>query len=136
MNIQTCGIIDIFDVAQFMSVFRQWINGLIPPRCGTAAVVYLVVALGAQARGSSLLDSRRAQSFYHHGRLIALQELTNDPTLETIQAFLLISMYMLGCSRRNGSYLNLGTAVSAAKSLGLHRDEANVAFSKEEQQLR
>lgn len=106
------------------------------PKCGTVAVIYLVIALGAQARGSSLLDSRRAQSFYHHGRLIALQELTNDPTLETIQAFLLISMYMLGCSRRNGSYLNLGTAVSAAKSLGLHRREANAAYSKDEQQLR
>lgn len=42
--------------------------------------------------------------------------------------FTLIRLYMLGDCRRNGAYLNLGIAISAAKSLGCHQPEA--AFSQ------
>lgn len=82
------------------------------------------------------MDIHRAQSFHDRGRQIALLELTNDPSLETAQAFILISLYMLGCSRRNGAYFNLGIAISAAKSLGLHRNETNADFPESEARLR
>jgi hypothetical protein len=82
------------------------------------------------------MDVHRAQSFYDRGRQIALLELTNDPSLETVEAFILISLYMLGCSRRNGAYLNLGIAISAAKSLGCHRHEANANFPEQKARLR
>lgn len=83
-----------------------------------------------------MTDVQRAQSFYDRGRHIAALELTNDPSVETVQAFMLISLYMLGCSRRNGAYLNLGIAISAAKSLGFHRDETNADFPESEGRLR
>lgn len=82
------------------------------------------------------MDAHRAQSFYDRGRQIATLELTDDPSVETIQAFILVSLYMLGCSRRNGAYLNLGIAISAAKSLGFHRDETNAGLPESEGRLR
>lgn len=43
---------------------------------------------------------------------------------------------MLGCSRRNGAFLNLGIAISAAKSLGFHHNGTNDEFSDDESRLR
>jgi hypothetical protein len=103
---------------------------------GSAAIMYLAIAYAAQARCSTAMDVHRAQSFYNRGRQIALLELTHDPTLETVQAFILISLYMLGCSRRNGAYLNIGIAISAAKSIGCHRDETNAQFPESDGRLR
>lgn len=114
----------------------HWEDGHIPAKSGAMAVLYLVVAYGAQTRSANFMDRRISQSFFHHGRQMALLELTDDPSIETVQAFLLISMYMLGCSRRNGAFLNLGIAISAATSLGLHRDEPDHPLSSEEKGLR
>ncbi|KAL4896110.1 hypothetical protein BDV59DRAFT_191355 [Aspergillus ambiguus] len=84
----------------------------------------------------NLIDVFFVSSFYQHGRQLALLELTNDPTIETIQAFTLISIYMLGCSWRNGASLNLGIAISAAKSLGYHQDDTNSVYDREERHRR
>jgi hypothetical protein len=119
-----------------MTMVGHWGKDRIPIKSGATAVIYLVIAYGAQARSASIIDAQRAQSFYHHGRQTALLELTSDPSLETVQAFLLISMFMLGCSRRNGAFLNLGIAISAATSLGLHRDDPDGVLSSDERRLR
>lgn len=113
-----------------------WACGSLEADSGSASVFFLAIAYAAQARSATATDLRRAQSFYDRGRRIAALELTNDPRIETVQAFILISLFMLGCSRRNGAYLNLGIAISAAKSLGLHRDETNAEFSDSEGSLR
>lgn len=102
----------------------------------SAAILYLVLAYAAQVRSESAQDLSRSQSFFHHGRRIALMELTEYPTMETTQAFTLICLYMLGCCRRDGAYLNLGIAISAAKSLGYHRAEATFVQCQADKRLR
>ncbi|KAJ5383412.1 hypothetical protein N7517_001323 [Penicillium concentricum] len=134
--ISTCGIVDLFERSHIEGLLHRWINGLIPMKSGSAAVLYLVIACGAQISSSNMLDNLRAQSFYHHGRQIALLELTNYPSVETVQAFVLISIFMLGCSRRNGASLNLGIAIGAAKSLGYHQSDANSAYDDNERRQR
>ncbi|UKZ53339.1 hypothetical protein TrVGV298_007131 [Trichoderma virens] len=84
----------------------------------------------------ALVQAFFTSSFFYHGRRIALIELTEYPTMETTQAFTLISLYMLGCCRRDGAYLNLGIAISAAKSLGYHRPEATFTQCEENKRLR
>jgi hypothetical protein len=116
-------------------LLRNWRDGALADR-GSTAILFLTIAYAAQARSASIADLQRAKYYYHHGRQIALLELTDEPRLETVQAFLLISLYMLGCSQRNGSYLNLGTAISAARSLGFHRDDVNAAFPQDNSNLR
>ncbi|KAH8122973.1 hypothetical protein LI328DRAFT_169900 [Trichoderma asperelloides] len=71
-----------------------------------------LLAYAAQVRSESAPDTHRLQSFFYH---------------ESYH-FTLIRLYMLGDCRRNGAYLNLGIAISAAKSLGCHQPEA--AFSQ------
>ncbi|KAH8821928.1 hypothetical protein F5884DRAFT_107910 [Xylogone sp. PMI_703] len=134
--VSTCGILDIFGRAYLEDLLNIWANGTLDTNSGGAAILYLSIALAAQVRSATVIDIQRAQTFYYHGRQIALQELTNDPTLETVQAFILISLYMLGSSRCNGAFLNLGIAISAAKSLGIHHSETNIEFSDNESRLR
>ncbi|KAH8805406.1 hypothetical protein F5884DRAFT_678776 [Xylogone sp. PMI_703] len=133
--ISTSGIIDIFGRSFLKGLLNSWAKGTLDTNSGGAAVLYLSIALGAQVRSATEVDIQRAQTFYHHGRQIALQELTNEPSIETTQAFTLISLFMLGCSRRNGAFLNLGIAISAAKSLGLHHRETNAEFPDDESRL-
>ncbi|KIA75443.1 hypothetical protein HK57_00087 [Aspergillus ustus] len=134
----TSGVLDIIDPADIETTLVQWIDGSLDAHAhrGSEAVFYLILAYASQAQASTTQDRRHAHSFYHHGRQIALLHLTDDPSLETVQAFMLISLYMLGCSRRNGSFLNLGIAISAAKALGLHRSETNRSFPEHEARLR
>ncbi|KAL5359376.1 hypothetical protein BJX96DRAFT_183725 [Aspergillus floccosus] len=89
-----------------------------------------------KAELKGLVDVFFISSFYQQGRQLALLELTNNPTNETIQAFTLISIYMLGCSWRNGASLNLGIAISAAKSLGYHQDTTNSVYDMKERHRR
>ncbi|RFU34091.1 hypothetical protein B7463_g2243, partial [Scytalidium lignicola] len=134
--VSTCGIVDLFGRSYLEDLLTSWANGTLDTNSGGSAVLYLSIALAAQVRSATAMDIQRAQTFYHHGRQIALQELTNDPTLETTQAFVLICLYMLGSSRRNGAFLNLGIAISAAKSLGFHHSETNAEFSDADSSLR
>ncbi|KAJ5513064.1 hypothetical protein N7463_002616 [Penicillium fimorum] len=93
--ISTCGIVDLFERSHIESLLHRWINGLIPMKSGSAAVL-----------------------------------------VETVQAFVLISIFMLGCSRRNGASLNLGIAIGAAKSLGYHQPNTNSAYDGNERRQR
>ncbi|KAK4065284.1 transcriptional regulator family: Fungal Specific TF [Trichoderma harzianum] len=132
----TCGILDIMDRSYVENLLTCWINGNISVTSGSAAILYLVLASASQIRSNSAQDHHRSQSFFYHGRRIALLELTEYPSMETTQAFMLISLYMLGSCRRDGAHLNLGIAISAAKALGYHRPEATFTQCEENKQLR
>lgn len=121
---------DILDRQYVQDRLDSWIGGNLLQQSGAAAVLFLVLALAAQMRSSGAVDAQRAQHYYQQGRRIALLKLTGEPQLETVQAFTLISLYMLGCSQRNGSFLNLGIAISAAKALGFHRDDLNTVSAE------
>ncbi|KAL1865802.1 hypothetical protein VTK73DRAFT_5049 [Phialemonium thermophilum] len=133
--ISTCGILDIIDRPHVQNRLHDWRNGNLEDG-GHIAVLFLIIACGAQSRSASTADSQYSKYYYHEGRRLALIELTDEPRVETVQAFALISFYMLSSSQRNGSFLNLGTAVSAAKSLGFHRDDVNAMLSESNCQLR
>ncbi|USP78460.1 hypothetical protein yc1106_05734 [Curvularia clavata] len=79
----------------------------------------------------------RAEAFYLNAKNL------NDPMtgLEdqdfwSVQALLLMSVYMLAKSKRNTAFALLGMAVRSALALGLHREETMVIFSPEEQMQR
>jgi hypothetical protein len=119
-----------------VNLLESWRNGAQGTNPGGTSVLFLVLAYAAQTRSANRVDIQLAQYYYHHGRQIALLKLTNEPRIETVQAFVLISLYMLGCCQRNGSFLNLGIAISAAKSLGFHRDDLNAASPESSSNLR
>lgn len=119
---------DLFDVPQFQEDLQDWINGFFANNTPTSAIFYLVMAIGAQNRATHALDDRRSKLYFDHGRQLACLGLMEDPSMATIQAFTLMTFYMLAACRRNGAYLNLGIAARAAYSMGLHRQAANAAL--------
>jgi hypothetical protein len=118
---KTSGILDIFDRLYAQNLLQEWLEHDDDFDVACKAVLFLTFAIGAQARSAGTEDRHRAQYFFRRGREIALLELTDEPRLETVHAFILISLYLLASSKRNAAHLNLGIAISAAKSLGIHQ---------------
>lgn len=54
--------------------------------------------------------------------------LVDDPSIFTVQAFSLITWYMVTACRRIRAIMHLGFAVQPAYTLGIHRHEANSSF--------
>ena len=76
----------------------------------------------------------RAEVFYLNAK--SLNDPMNgleDQDFWSVQALLLMSVYMLAKSKRNTAFALLGMAARSAHALGLHREETMVIFSPEEQ---
>jgi hypothetical protein len=58
--------------------------------------------------------------------------LTENPSIPTIQAHVLIAMYLLAASRRNAAFMCLGLAVRAAYAIGLHRQDVSALYPASE----
>ena len=125
------GALDLFDSSFIMEQIQTWIQD--PKKCqwSNCSVLYLVLALGAQARAHGSADDHKAEHYFRLGRQHAMTNLIDDPTILTVQAFSMITWYMVTACRRNGALINLGFAVQAAYALGIHRHEANVVFGEE-----
>ncbi|PSR92284.1 hypothetical protein BD289DRAFT_184313 [Coniella lustricola] len=92
----------------------------------TSSVYYLVLALGTQQ-----IDEDRAQMYFDYARDQALASLNGILSIETVQAFILVTIYMLCACQINGAFLFFGLAVRAAYSIGIHRTEVNARFGAE-----
>ncbi|KAL2823538.1 hypothetical protein BDW59DRAFT_163116 [Aspergillus cavernicola] len=115
------GVIDIIEPAVAESLLAAWIHGTLDNQKSSEAVLYLILAYAAQAHASSLPDQRRAHSSYHHGRRIAVLHLTDDPSLDTVQAFLLIMLRKaLGLHRRDGRGIEV--FLSKMRDDGVYRE--------------
>ncbi|ERS99267.1 hypothetical protein HMPREF1624_04465 [Sporothrix schenckii ATCC 58251] len=94
------------------------------------AIFFLIFAIGAQASPED--DDELAEKYFNYGRYLTVCGATVEPSLSTIQAYILLSMYLLAASRRNASFMYLGMAVRAAYALGIHRSDINAAFDPNE----
>lgn len=92
----------------------------------SSSVYYLVLAIGTQQR-----DEELAQLYFEYARDQALATLNGSLSIETVQAFILVTLYMLCACQINGAFLFFGIAVRAAYSIGLHRTEVNSRFGPE-----
>lgn len=81
-----------------------------------------MVAIGAQSYLSSS-DTLQVERFYFaRGQCRSFGNMLEDPSLDLVRVFLLMSFYMLGACRRNTAFMYLGVASRAAVALGLHVD--------------
>lgn len=100
------------------------------------ASLYLMIAIGAQVRGSSPDDSVRASKYFTQGRKIAFEKWLEDPTVNLVRTFVLMAFYMCGACRRNSAFMYLGVAAKSADILGLHAAAQNRHMSKGERDSR
>ena len=148
--INTHGLLQVFQRDRFFELLKQCYLDPLSANPSWLCLLYLVFAIGltmaTPLSGSNealIIDKLRtahidrAEAFY-----LTAKEM-NDPMagLEdqdfwSIQALLLMSFYTLAKSKRNTAFALLGMAARSALALGLHREEAMVIFSVEEQNER
>lgn len=75
------------------------------PQDIASAVNYLVLAIGAQTESQDL-----AAQYFHYAKTLALLSLDGNLGVGTVQAFALITLYMLRACQINGAFLFFGTS--------------------------
>ncbi|KAF9885871.1 hypothetical protein FE257_012249 [Aspergillus nanangensis] len=93
------------------------------------------IAIGAQSSKSDPASLRIERFFFARGQRRAFAGMVENPSLELVKLFLLMSYYMLGACRRNAAFMYLGIAARAAVALGLHlRDTSGVLPTEQERE--
>ncbi|KAF2680296.1 hypothetical protein K458DRAFT_345312 [Lentithecium fluviatile CBS 122367] len=148
--INTHGLLQIFEHQKFVEELERCYSDPLSTEPSWLCLLNLVFAIGltmaTPLSGSSealIIDKLRsehldrAEVFYLNAKHL------NDPMhgLEdqdfwSVQALLLMAVYMLAKSKRNTAFALLGMAARSAQALGLHREETMVIFGPEEQMAR
>ncbi|KAL4907201.1 hypothetical protein BDW74DRAFT_148741, partial [Aspergillus multicolor] len=86
-----------------------------------AALRDIMIAIGAQSSKDGLSPAVRVERFFFkRAQLCAFAGMLENPSMDLIRLFILLSFYMLGACRRNAAFMYLGVASRAAAALGLH----------------
>ncbi|SPJ73614.1 related to transcriptional activator Mut3p [Fusarium torulosum] len=120
----------LFDQKDLDRRIRKWIEDGQDISDPASSVYYLVFAIGAQTGPEDKDDL--ADSFFNYARYLTVETLIEEPGIVTIQALVLIAMYLLGASRRNAAFMYLGMGVRAAYAIGLHRHDISSLFPSNE----
>lgn len=133
-SLATNSLLDIFDDAELLRQLPAFVNGSLHPASISCPILYLVLAIGAQT--SSEDKDELAARLFARGRYLTAQDYMEDPSISAIQAYTLITYYLLGACRRNAAFMYLGIAVRAAYAIGLHRKQVSQSFTLTEFQDR
>ncbi|KAL4806803.1 hypothetical protein BDV18DRAFT_159972 [Aspergillus unguis] len=109
-----------------------------PPINGTrnktmTALRDIMIAIGAQASRTGLAITQTERFFFKRAQQCAFAGMLENPSLDLIRLFVLLSFYMLGACRRNAAFMYLGVASRAAAVLGVHLTAFNPADADEQQ---
>jgi len=128
------GAIDLFDKADIMQHLATWTEDKGAGNPTTDAIFYLVLAIGARNRSTD--DDDLSERFFSRGRGLAISSFMDDPSVLTVQSYVLITFFLLSSCRRNGAFMLLGIAIRAAYALGLHRNDISALFESRERHTR
>ncbi|KHN93941.1 uncharacterized protein MAM_08196 [Metarhizium album ARSEF 1941] len=126
----TNGILDLFDKSVLVDQVPQALAQDAVALPLAKPLVYLALAIGAQSSPKDLGEV--AESCFNYGRYLSAKYLMDDPSTLTVEAYILVTMYLLASSRRNAAFMHLGFAVRAAYALGLHLKSVSMRFTTEE----
>lgn len=124
----TTGLIDLFDNETLLDDMLLWADQIQqqqqqPLQDMASTIKFLVLAVG-----KLMDDEALAQEYFEYARGQAYADLSGDLSVQTVQAFVLITVYMLCSCQINGAFLFFGIAGRAAYSIGIHRTEVNARF--------
>lgn len=127
----TAGLVDLFEDATLADNIAAWASHGDRLDAATSCVSYLVLAIGYQKDREDL-----AQAYFEFARDRAFTHLSGELSINTVRAFVLVTLFMLGACQINGAFMFFGIAVRAAYSIGVHRTEVNSRFGPEVHQQR
>ncbi|THZ38356.1 hypothetical protein D6C88_10375, partial [Aureobasidium pullulans] len=125
------GLVDLFDIDTYFRNLDHWVVDQTRDNDIKSSIFYMVLAIGAKV-SSEDGDQTLAEKYFNRGRHLAVMTSTDAPSLLTIQAYLCITMYMLGACRRNAAFMQFGIAVRAAFALGMHKSSTHALFDETE----
>uniref|UniRef100_A0A0B7K947 Zn(2)-C6 fungal-type domain-containing protein n=2 Tax=Bionectria ochroleuca TaxID=29856 RepID=A0A0B7K947_BIOOC len=126
------GAMDLFDPPWLKDQVQAHIEQPSETPKSTCAIIYLALGIGAQGRAQGEVDDELAEECFAYGRQLTMFHLLDDPGLPTIQAILQMTYFMIASCQYNAAFINLGIAVRAAYTLGIHLHETNTAFGGDE----
>ncbi|KAM5344690.1 hypothetical protein ACJ41O_010552 [Fusarium nematophilum] len=97
------------------------------------AIFFLIFAIGCQTCPENRDDT--AEKYFNYGRFLNMSHM-EVPSVSTVQAHALITMYLLGASRREAAFMYLGPAVRAGYALGIHQRNTNAQYDNAEYRRR
>ncbi|KAI8958310.1 hypothetical protein F5Y11DRAFT_360115 [Daldinia sp. FL1419] len=96
----TSGLVNLFENDQLANTISAWTTEEGESSDAISAVNYLVLAIGSQS-----LNEESATRLFQYAKTLALSCLGGDLGIETVQAFALVTIYMLRACQINGAYL-------------------------------
>lgn len=81
-----------------------------------------MLAIGAQSCPNDPETVLIERAFFARAQQRTFANLLEDPSMDIVRAFLLMSFYMFGACRRNAAFMYMGVAARSAVALGLHED--------------
>jgi hypothetical protein len=131
-------ILNLYDDRDLEARLEPWATDAATPGeqqdDAMSAIYYLILSIGAQACPED--KDELAERYFNYGRFLTASSVMEDPSLSTVGSYVLITMYLLGASRRNAAFMYLGIAVRAAYALGIHRGDIGSLFSPVEYTMR
>ncbi|KAF2972863.1 hypothetical protein GQX73_g816 [Xylaria multiplex] len=142
----TAGFIEVFNKRVFLKSVDECYKDPLRVAPSLLCLLYLVFAIGLVMAApfpgsdeSAVIEklrserANRAEMFFLSARSLAHPVSGfEDADFWSIQALLLMALYMLAISKRNASYVYYGMAIRSAFALGLHREESLEVFLPEE----
>ncbi|KAI6781173.1 GAL4 [Emericellopsis cladophorae] len=127
----TGGLIDVFLPNELEAMLTSTTALRRPQR----SIADLVVAIGLQCEASGDTHDREISCF-RESQVQVFSGMLEDPDIDMVRTFLIMSFYLLGECRRNTAFLYLGIATRAAVALGLHSRETYTDMNDPKHQLR
>lgn len=148
--VNTHGLVEVFDEKEFLEKMERCYSDPLTVDHIFLCHLNLVFAIGLSfatpepgTLEAEIIDSLRAnypdqsEIFFLNAKSINNPIIGfEDADLWSIQALLLMALYMLLKTRRNPAFAYIGMAVRTAYTLGLHREETLVVFPAEQQSAR
>lgn len=147
----TMGLIEVFDREYFKKILDACYHDPLHVHPHDVCLLYLVFAIGLVLANPApdseeeglIANLRNDQNFNWPEAFFGAAKHCGDPMsgfedadLWSVQALILMSVYMLSISRRNSANAYYGMAVRSAFALGLHREETLPMFAESWQRLR
>ncbi|KAF6803098.1 C6 zinc finger domain protein [Colletotrichum sojae] len=137
-----------FDQAQFISELESFYaseSSRLRTDAGFVCLALAVFALGSHwtslAKPDDMSDSSLPEDvdpsriFYNQARIL-MADLTDRPSLRSVQAAYVLGVYLMPASAISASYVYMGLALRKALAIGLHLEPDDPTLSEDEKETR
>lgn len=148
--VNTHGLLQVFERDRFLEHLNKCYSDPLSVEPSSLCLLNLVFAIGltmatplSGGTEAFIIDKLRsehldrAEVFYLNAKTFCdPMNGLEDQDFWSVQALLLMAVYLLAKCKRNAAFALIGMAARSAHSMGLHREETMVIFSPEEQTQR